>query len=241
MKEVSHNGEEMDILDLRKGEVGTLAYFTRGEYNIIIVDYSSLVVEPCLSQVEWSPRFCALCIAQLVAWLEAAWYWSKSSSQIEKVVGAPPEGVHIIGYSVGAHIAGLVANYVGPDRIGRITGLDPTIIFYMGNNRSRDLDPSDAIFVDVIHTGAGVLGQLGPNGHVDFYVNGGSSQPGCSGGIYETLACDHQKVTPYFIESINSKVGFWAAPCPNLLLYLIGWCTADTSKYIKMGEDVPKR
>ncbi|XP_071455106.1 pancreatic triacylglycerol lipase-like [Hetaerina americana] len=207
--------------DMRK------AYFTRGEYNVIIVDYSSLVVEPCLSQVEWGPRFCALCIAQLIGWLD-------------DVVGSPPQGVHVIGYSVGAHIAGLLANYVGARKIGRITGLDPTIIFYMGNNRSRDLDPTDALFVDVIHTGAGVLGQWGPNGHVDFYVNGGTSQPGCTGGIYETLACDHQKVTPYFIESITSEKGFWATPCTNLLLYLIGWCTTtDESKLIKMGEDVP--
>lgn len=61
----------------------------------------------------------------------------------------------------------------------KILGLDPTIIFYMGNNRSRDLDPTDAHFVDVLHTGAGVLGQWGPNGHADFYFNGGSSQPGC--------------------------------------------------------------
>lgn len=228
--------------DLRK------AYFTRGEYNIIVVDYSSLVIEPCLSQIEWSPRFCALCIAQLVGWLEAGWLWSAATRILEeergegkqRLVGAPAQNVHIIGYSIGAHIAGLVANYVGPERIGRITGLDPTIIFYMGSNRSRDLDPTDALFVDVIHTGAGVLGQWGPNGHVDFYVNGGTSQPGCGGGIYETLACDHQKVTPYFIESITTKVGFWAAPCSNLVLYLIGWCTNEETKYIKMGEDVPR-
>lgn len=59
-------------------------------------------------------------------------------------------------------------------------GLDPTIFFYMNGNRSRDLDETDAHFVDVIHTGAGILGQWGPNGHADFYVNGGSSQPGCA-------------------------------------------------------------
>lgn len=61
-----------------------------------------------------------------------------------------------------------------------VTGLDPTIFFYMNGNRSMDLDETDAHFVDVIHTGAGILGQWGPNGHADFYVNGGSSQPGCA-------------------------------------------------------------
>lgn len=74
-----------------------------------------------------------------------------------------------------------MANYVDRDKgkLGRITGLDPTIIFYQGTNRSHDLDPSDAHFIDVIHTGAGILGQRGPNGHVDYYVNGGTTQPGC--------------------------------------------------------------
>ena len=46
------------------------------------------------------------------------------------------------------------------------------------------LDPSDALFVDVIHTnggydGWGHLGYLGSCGHVDFYPNGGSAQPAC--------------------------------------------------------------
>lgn len=58
--------------------------------------------------------------------------------------------------SVGAHISGLVANHIKPKegKIGRITGLDPTIFFYGGaGNNSRDLDPSDAHFVDILHTG----------------------------------------------------------------------------------------
>lgn len=83
-------------------------------------------------------------------------------------------------YSVGAHIAGLTANYVKSGKLGRITGLDPTILFYTTNNRSRDLDPTDAHFVDIIHTAAGILGQWGASGHADFYVNGGTSQPGCA-------------------------------------------------------------
>lgn len=62
----------------------------------------------------------------------------------------------------------------------KIAGLDPSIVFYMRGNRSRDVDSSDAHFVDILHTGAGVLGQWGPNGHADFYINGGSSQPGCT-------------------------------------------------------------
>lgn len=208
--------------DLRK------AYFTRGDYNIIIVDYSSLAQVPCVSQVEWAPRFCGKCIAQLAYYL------------MTHPRGVTPDTLHLIGYSVGAHIAGLAANYVTKGKLGRITGLDPTILFSGANNRSRDLDPTDAHFVDVIHTAAGVLGQWGPSGHADFYVNGGTSQPGCgSTSLIETLSCDHTKVTPYFIESINSDVGFWAVPCPNRFFYNFGWCTPPDSEFILMGEHVP--
>lgn len=146
------------------------AYFKRGDYNVIIVDYGSLVKEPCLSQMEWSPRFGSLCIAQLVKYIA------------RHPRGVAPDNIHFIGYSVGAHIAGLVANHFTPDegKIGRITGLDPTIFFYAGSNNTRDLDKTDAHFVDIIHTGAGILGQWSPSGHADFYVNGGTSQPGCA-------------------------------------------------------------
>lgn len=128
------------------------------------------ISEPCLSQMGWSDRFGSLCISQVVKYL------------LNHPRGVRPENLHVIGYSVGAHIAGLLANYIPVEdgKLGRITGLDPTIFFYTGANHSRGLDPSDANFVDVIHTGAGILGQWRPSGHADFYVNGGTSQPGCA-------------------------------------------------------------
>nr|CAD7451866.1 unnamed protein product [Timema tahoe] len=57
--------------------------------------------------------------------------------------------------------------------------------------------------------------------------------------ITETLSCDHTKVTPYFIESINSQKGFWASPCSSQLLYYIGWCTPSDEEYVLMGEHAP--
>ena len=61
--------------------------------------------------------------------------------------------------------------------------------------------------MDILHSAAGILGQWHTTGHADFYINGGTSQPGCSSAtIFQTLACDHTRVTPYFIESIITKV-----------------------------------
>lgn len=43
------------------------------------------------------------------------------------------------------------------------------------------LDPTDAQFVDVIHTSGSAFGFLAPLGHADFYPNNGKfPQPGCS-------------------------------------------------------------
>lgn len=59
-------------------------------------------------------------------------------------------------------------------------GLDPALPFFTTINRSK-LDKSDAKFVDIIHTNAGVFGKIEASGHVDFYLNGGQSQPACHG------------------------------------------------------------
>lgn len=69
--------------------------------------------------MEWAPRFCAKCIAQLVRYLT------------QHPRGIRADDMHLIGYSVGAHISGLVANYISPvldGKIGRITGKNFYII-----------------------------------------------------------------------------------------------------------------
>lgn len=90
----------------------------------------------------------------------------------------PLESVHILGHSLGAHIAGNVGKYFN-GLIGRITALDPAgPLFFKAS--SDACSPSDAKFVDVIHTDGGVLGEMTPRGHVDFYPNRGlPPQPGC--------------------------------------------------------------
>lgn len=64
--------------------------------------------------------------------------------------------------------------YTKSGRIGRITGLDPALPgFQDTTNPNQKLDPSDAQFVDVIHTCSGLLGHNRNLGHADFYPNGG--------------------------------------------------------------------
>lgn len=61
----------------------------------------------------------------------------------------------------------------------QFSGLDPALPLFTEGNRDARLDRHDAQYVEVIHTCGGYLGFAVPIGHVDFYPNGGSSQPGC--------------------------------------------------------------
>lgn len=94
--------------------------------------------------------------------------------------GARHEDVHIIGHSLGAHVAGAAGSST-KRKVSRVTGLDPALpgFQYYAGPEGR-LDEGDAEFVEAIHTCSGVLGMSSPTGHADFYPNGGSPfQPGC--------------------------------------------------------------
>lgn len=85
--------------------------------------------------------------------------------------------IHVIGHSLGAHIAGLaseeIKNYNGKWKITRITGLDPAQPCFVGTGVT--LNKNDALFVDVIHTNGKMFGSMGLGiveeiGHIDYYV-----------------------------------------------------------------------
>ena len=70
------------------------------------------------------------------------------------------------------------------NRLSRISGLDPAGPLFSGKKAAVRLDETDALFVDVIHSNTEIalgmgLGSSDLSGHIDFYVNGGQSQPGC--------------------------------------------------------------
>ncbi|CAF3908823.1 unnamed protein product, partial [Rotaria sp. Silwood1] len=83
---------------------------------------------------------------------------------------------------LGAAVAGYAGHRISG--LGRITGLDPASPFFENTDPIVRLDPSDAKFVDIIHTdgsptlllGFGTLTQVGD---VDFYPNGGMNQRSC--------------------------------------------------------------
>ncbi|XP_036295067.1 pancreatic lipase-related protein 3 isoform X2 [Pipistrellus kuhlii] len=160
-----------------------------------------------------------------------------------KQFGYPPSKVHLIGHSLGAHLAGEAG--ARTPGLGRITGLDPAGPCFHDTPNEVRLDPSDAGFVDVIHTNAArFLLQLGAGtvnacGHLDFYPNGGKHMPGCEDLITPLLKfdfnvykeevasffdCNHARSHRFYAESVLNPHAFIAYPCRSYESFKAGSC-----------------
>ncbi|KAL9698872.1 hypothetical protein quinque_002313 [Culex quinquefasciatus] len=138
----------------------------------------------------------------------------------------PVGRVHVVGHSLGAHIAG-----------------------HVGRRFGGTLASGDAQFVDAIHTDGSVLGETIPRAHVDFYPNGGTgSQPGCE--LLDTLtlhACSHYRSTGFYAESILLPGNFLAQQCKvdrAVLPLVTAACTVaknTAAEPVPMGEFVSER
>lgn len=88
--------------------------------------------------------------------------------------------LNCVGHSLGAHICGLLGQLLKSNgaKLAKIFGLDPAGPCFERYSEANRLDQTDADFVSVIHTSK-LLGFKRPLGHVDYYPNGGTQQPGC--------------------------------------------------------------
>lgn len=135
------------------------------------MDWGKLARLPCYPSAAVNTKQAGECTANFLLGLQAL---ENRGFQIEKV--------HAIGFSLGAHVASFAsnaANLANGTKFDRITALDPALPFFATPLLDWKLDASDAGFVDVIHTNAGVFGKLEHCGHADFYINGGLLQPFC--------------------------------------------------------------
>lgn len=151
------------------------------------------------------------------------------------------ESVHVIGHSLGGQMSGYVGERVRG--LGRITALDPAGPFFYKMPKEVALDPSDAKFVDVIHTDGGNsplegLGLMEPVGHMDFYPNGGQSQPGCTHEKNRNL-CEHQRSRDYFKESIKT-CKYSSVQCRSYDDFTASKCLEKNSRVSEMGYHATK-
>lgn len=169
-----------------------------------------------------------------------------------------PEDIHIIAHGDGTFAADVVGQRIRG--IGRISGLNPSGPNFDLLPPELRLDKTDANFVDIIHTDAQnaslSLYRRGTSmslGHVDFYPNGGLSQPGCnlddfddllkkavSEGLRTFLSCSHYRAIDYYIESIKEQtqclhMGYECANYQDFLRGACGHCNDDTHLCAEMG------
>ncbi|KAK9507432.1 hypothetical protein O3M35_007285 [Rhynocoris fuscipes] len=217
------------------------AFLTKGDYNIISVDWSALARSPCYVQAAINTDIVGHCTAKL---LNSLFTMRSESVSCERT--------HVIGFSLGAHCAGDTGKYLIEMgcKLPWITGLDPALPLFgkieinqkgkierkkieflriiqgkdkwknlfsnpemdIFNEKARPefiLEKSDAEFVDIIHTNVGEKGQYGAHGHVDFYINNGTEQPGCS----KNSSCDHVRAVEIYAKSIIGELSYKGISC----------------------------
>ncbi|XP_054287053.1 lipase member H-like isoform X1 [Macrosteles quadrilineatus] len=210
------------------------ALLMSGASNVVVMDWSILADDPSDSALtayhEVRDKGVAEAAAQAAAWISMV-MGSKSIS---------PEDVHLVGFSLGAHVSGIIGQNLN-NSLGRITGLDPPKFGYEKIHKQHRLDKGDAMFVNAIHTSGGILSytEKDPIGHVDFFPNGDTvPQKGCP---YENpidiITCSHYMAFALFAESIFHKNALIATACDTWASFNKGHCKNGTQA--PMGYATP--
>ncbi|XP_033638971.1 lipase member I-like [Asterias rubens] len=155
--------------------------------------------------------------------------------------GAQFDRMHLIGHSLGAHISGYAGAF--QPGVGRISGLDPAGPNFSLNDPLCRLDPTDAIFVDVIHSDAELVGAgiVQAVGHVDFYPNGGKEQPGCPPSLRDAFmnsgkpSCSHMRVLDLYIDSFDeTQCAPMGYPCASWDAFQSGTCSSSCGVFNRL-------
>lgn len=187
------------------------AYRKRATYNILILDWSTLADGLYPTAVRKSSEL-GPAIAEIFIDL------------FDK--GLPHAKLHIVGHSLGAHLAGQIGRTINEKSDGfitleRITGLDPAFPqYYPAIGGAKAISEKDAVLVDIIHTDEGRYGTPFSTGTVDFWPNGGDRiQPGCPTGIHIPLSdkdlCSHQRSVTLWAESVENPKSTFVATNRN--------------------------
>ncbi|KAJ8916044.1 hypothetical protein NQ315_010912 [Exocentrus adspersus] len=145
--------------------------------------------------------------------------------------------VALVGHSLGAHVAGNAGAALN-GQVDHIVGLDPAGPLFSVSNINNRLDPTDARFVQIIHTNGGLLGFSASIGDSDFFPNGGSSQPGC--GLDIAGSCAHSRAYVYYAEAIETSSNlFVSTACTSYSDFSNGRCNSN-SKSAMGGYSIDK-
>ncbi|XP_068563371.1 lipoprotein lipase [Cebidichthys violaceus] len=216
--------------------------------NVIVVDWLTRANQHYPTSAAYT-KLVGRDVAKFVTW-------------IQKELQLPWERIHLLGYSLGAHVAG-IAGDLTDHKISRITGLDPAGPTFEHADNQDTLSKDDAQFVDVLHTNTRgspdrSIGIQRAVGHIDIYPNGGTFQPGCdiqntllgiaSQGIKgfqnmdQLVKCSHERSIHLFIDSLlNTQQQSMAYRCNSREAFNKGMClSCRKNRCNKLGYNINK-
>ncbi|KAM3965493.1 pancreatic lipase-related protein 2-like [Aphomia sociella] len=193
------------------------AYLGKSDTNVIVLDWRRLALSDYVTAVLGVPAV-GRGLAQFIRFLNS-------------VTGVPYNSIHLVGFSLGAHLVGNAGRELG-GQLARVTGLDPAGPLW--NLNSNSININDGVYVEGIHTDGGLAG-LGIGdaiGNVDFFPNGGTNQPGCLTGI-----CDHNRAWELFAATVtyNHLIG---RQCSSSLQ--ITWNNCSGQEFPMGNDDLRK-
>jgi Lipase len=138
------------------------SYLARADLNVIITDWSS-VSSIYYEYARYRVGTTGIAVSRFVEWLNVNY-----------------NTLHLVGYDLGAHVAGIAGKNTARGRINRIIGLDPSRPLFNENTASNRISRGDAQLVEIFHSNGDQLGIFNPVGDIDYYINNGKTQPECS-------------------------------------------------------------
>uniref|UniRef100_A0A2H1V975 SFRICE_028838 n=1 Tax=Spodoptera frugiperda TaxID=7108 RepID=A0A2H1V975_SPOFR len=205
---------------------------TKPGTNVILLDWSEMAQGSYTFSAVWNAKKVGPAVAE----------------QLNKLIdlGLPLEKLHIIGFSLGCHVAGYTARELKTrynKLVKRVTALDPAYpSFYPNTIFLQHVNAGDAEFVDAIHTDGGGYGAPVPTGTADFWPNGGlRKQPGCPLfapiPLSDENLCSHWRSWQYYAESVRNPEAFPASPALSYMYFQLNPNRAQGMKYMGYGCD----
>ncbi|KAM8705769.1 hypothetical protein ACLKA7_010124 [Drosophila subpalustris] len=198
------------------------AYLSRGNFNVIIMDWSRQAIDIRYYRVSKQLKSIATSLAKFLRFLHDN-------------TGMPYGSVYLVGHSAGTHISGLTGKlFKAPgQRLGAIIALDPAGLTQLALGPTERLAPTDALYVESIHTDVTFFGNPQGNGlsQAAFFVNWGRGQTHCPNATATELdfACDHFSAVYYFAESVRRPKSFGALRCDSLKSVLTATCSCKSA------------
>ncbi|XP_022215913.2 lipase member H [Drosophila obscura] len=212
------------------------AYLSRGNYNVIILDWSRQSMDISYQRVSKQLAAIAANLAKMVRFLHDN-------------TGVPYEQIYLVGHSAGSHISGLAGKQLRPQRLGAIFALDPAGLTQLKLGPSERLSPNDAMYVESIHTDLTLLGNPSDQlSHASFFTNWGLGQPQCPNATATEFdfVCDHFAALYYFAESVRRPRLFPALRCGSAAAIRSATCncrnstsSSSSSRHAAMRQTCP--